>query len=164
MQTEKLMPTNSLNWPLPNCAVCAESELPHPKCTIVLQDATQIHGHLAKFDPDHDQLEILPSNSTSSNNIQLSNVKRIQLDHPVTLTSATIVSESQGIFSTPELSSCTVEFKDGEILNAYTFGLLKIASGIYLYLPDKNKKFIRHFIPTQAIKKYSVGRSEERRV
>ena len=151
------MSTKRLNWPLPTYAVLAESEHSHPLCTVIFNDATQIHGQLAMFDPAHGQLAIMPSDITSLSNIQLSNIKRIQLDQPVALTSSTLVTESQGIFNAPELRSCTVEFKDGEVLHADTFGMLETANGIYLYLADNEHKFMRNFIPSQALKKHTLG-------
>jgi len=153
------MQTTKFNWPLAAYAVSSDPDQPHPACTIVMRDTSHTQGNIAIFDPDHGELAIFPPDSTSLLNIPLGNIKRIELDKPITLSSSTVVTESQGIFSAPEIRGFLVEFKDGEVLEDDTFGVLETASGVYLYIPAKNteRQFIRHFIPTSAIKHHTIG-------
>jgi type II secretory ATPase GspE/PulE/Tfp pilus assembly ATPase PilB-like protein len=153
------MSTNNLNWPLAAYAILGEPEEPHPSCTIVLRDATEMHGTIAIFDPDHGTIAFFPPDSTSAQNVALDSIKQVRLPRPIRLSSSTVVTETQGIFTAPQIRHCSLEFKDGEMSEIDSFGLLETASGIYLYEsdPDQANHYFRIFVPTSAIKNHFIG-------
>ncbi|GBG13287.1 MSHA biogenesis protein MshE [Novimethylophilus kurashikiensis] len=153
------MSTNNLNWPLAAYAILGEPEQPHPPCTIVLRDATEMHGTLAIFDPDHGTVALIPPDSTSAQNIPIDSIKAVRLTQPIRLNSSTVVTETQGIFTAPQVRHCSLEFKDGEMREIDSFGILETASGLYLYEPaaDNAGHFLRNFIPSSAIKNHFIG-------
>lgn len=146
-----------LNWPLAPYAVLAETDSEQPDCTVMLCNATQLKAKLAIFDPDQGIVAIFSPDGAKLRSIKLGDIKRVQLDQPVTLISSTVMTDVQGITSLPVLQACSVEFKDGAVLKVDTFGVAEITSGIFLYLVSKGNKYVRQFIPFQSIKTYSFG-------
>jgi type II secretory ATPase GspE/PulE/Tfp pilus assembly ATPase PilB-like protein len=153
------MSPNNLNWPLAAYAILGEPEQPHPQCTIVLRDATELHGTLAIFDPGHDTVAFFPPDSTSAQNVPIDSIKQVRLTQSIKLNSSTVVTETQGIFTAPQIRHCSLEFKDGEMSEIDSFGMLETASGLYIYEPDpaNANHFLRYFIPSPAIKNHFIG-------
>jgi type II secretory ATPase GspE/PulE/Tfp pilus assembly ATPase PilB-like protein len=148
----------SLDWPLPPYAVL-ESELPEPHCFAQLRDGKSVQGLLGGMNVDIGMLEIHNANKgMSSVGISFGNIKWLDLTQLVALKSgATVVNDTNGIFSAPELRDIDIEFTDGETMSGKTFGMLETGRGIYLYLKQAEGNYLRRFIPNDTIRHCSTG-------
>ena len=151
------LPT-SLEWPLAPYAML-DSELPEPMCEARLHGDKKISGMLLALHADAGLLEILPEkNATLPTSVSFNDLKQLQLTHPVSLKSGTtVVHETEGIYTAPQLREVEVEFTDGDRLTGKTFGMLETSQGIYLYLDQGDQLYLRSFIPGSSIKQFSLG-------
>ena len=147
-----------LEWPLAPYAVL-DSAQPEPECEAYLKEGKILRGMLLAFHENAGIIEILLENNSSiPTSVSFSNLKHFQLTRPITLKSgATIVNESEGIYSAPELREIQLEFSDDDRLSGKTFGMLETSQGIYLYLEHAENQYLRSFIPATSIRQFSLG-------
>ncbi len=143
-------------WPLPPYAVL-EGSLPEPACEAWLRDGRRIRGKLLGFDAEAGMAEIQTERAAPTS-IGFSSLKHLQLSKPVGLRSGTtVVHETDGIYTAPELREVKVEFVDGDSLTGKTFGMLETAGGIYLYLDSGEQRYLRSFVPRESIRQHWIG-------
>jgi type II secretory ATPase GspE/PulE/Tfp pilus assembly ATPase PilB-like protein len=147
-----------IDWPLPPYAVL-ESEPTDAQCFVQLRDGKTVKGQLGSMNIDIGMMEVHNANGgMASKGISFGILKWVDLTELVTLKSgATVVNESNGIFAAPELRDITVEFHDGDKLTGKTFGMLESERGIHLYLQQSEGRYLRRFIPRDAIRHYATG-------
>ena len=153
--TENLM----IQWPLAPYAKLVDAEAENPSCIIRLRDGGKISGRLEAFNPDQGILQVSIDDATGpSSMIALDTLKQIELDQPIKLVSSTtLMSETEGIFSPPVIKEISVRYTDGETLKGGTFGFLSSNIGIYLYLVNADSAYVRSFIPADMVDSYSLG-------
>ena len=148
-----------IQWPLAPYAKLVEADVEDPSCVIRLREGGKISGRLEAFNPDQGILQVSIDDATGpSSMIALDTLKQIELDQPIKLVSSTtLMSETEGIFSPPVVKQISVRYTDGETLKGGTFGFLSSNSGIYLYLVNADSAYVRSFIPADMVDSYSLG-------
>jgi type II secretory ATPase GspE/PulE/Tfp pilus assembly ATPase PilB-like protein len=148
-----------IQWPLAPYAKLVEADVENPSCVIRLRDGSKISGRLEAFNPDQGILQVSIDGATGpSSMIALDTLKQIELDQPIKLVSSTtLMSETDGIFSPPVIKEISVRYTDGETLKGGTFGFLSSNTGIYLYLVNADSAYVRSFIPADMVDSYSLG-------
>jgi type II secretory ATPase GspE/PulE/Tfp pilus assembly ATPase PilB-like protein len=150
-------PDPPIEWPLPPYAVM-DSAMPEPECEALLSDGRNIRGMLQTFHAEAGIVEIMPQFAGSPVSITFTKLKQLRLTRTIALKGgATIMLESDGIYAAPELREIKVDFRDGDKYSGKTFGMLETSHGIYLYLDNGDKRYVRSFIPADCIKLYSLG-------
>ena len=148
-----------IQWPLAPYAKLVEADVENPSCVIRLRDGGKISGRLEAFNPDQGILQVSIDDATGPPSmITLDTLKQIELDQPIKLVSSTtLMSETEGIFSPPVVKQISVRYTDGETLKGGTFGFLSSNTGIYLYLVNADSAYVRSFIPADMVDSYSLG-------
>lgn len=148
-----------IQWPLAPYAKLVKADLENPSCVVWLRDGNKVSGRLEAFNPEAGILELTPDDAAgSSRAIAFDTLKQIELDQPIKLVSSTtLVSETEGIFSPPVVKEIAVRYTDGETLKGSTFGFLSSNIGIYLYLANADSAYVRSFIPADMVESYSLG-------
>lgn len=148
----------NVDWPLAPYAV-PEAVPDSAQCEVVLRSGARLRGRLQAFHPEAGWLEIADGDGQAeARQLGLEDLRLLQLVEPIALRSGTtVVHETDGIFPAPALSAIHVEFADGEVLDGKTFGMLETARGIYLYLDDGAGRYLRSFVPADAMRQYRLG-------
>lgn len=156
MTSSTMLPA-TLDWPLPPYAVL-NGELPPLDCEVCLRDGRKSEGLLIGFDPEVGMLEMVNGANSMPTSVSFDSIKSLELRNPVALKSgATVVNDTHGIYAAPETREIQIEFNDDDMLTGKTFGMLENGFGFFLYLEQGEGRYVRKFIPRDAVRHYAVG-------
>ena len=127
-------------------------------CILTFRDGTTAIGQIHNFLTDSALLTFQPSGGSDAVGIPFSIVQKLLLTQPLVLqreSSPATAAQTEKLLRS-ERYSFRIELLNGERFLGITQGYLSALCGMFLYLPEADRRVLRCFVPTQAAKSCSI--------
>jgi type II secretory ATPase GspE/PulE/Tfp pilus assembly ATPase PilB-like protein len=155
-------PVDVIGWPVPPYfSFEAYEGHGHPEpCIVHLRAGAKLHGTLIRFFPDEQRLRLKPLQGEAIQTIPFDSIRTLRMERPLALRPeiTSLEGRAQEMFAPSERQTYKIEFEDNQIMSGETVGYVTAAYGLFLYLPEKDGKVVRWFIPFPATKRQEIGR------
>jgi type II secretory ATPase GspE/PulE/Tfp pilus assembly ATPase PilB-like protein len=160
MDWEKLM-TSSFDWPIPPyLTVLGADDTSEPeRCLLLLRDGSRMLGGLVRFFSGESSLTVLPEHASEKLTLPLDEVKWVRLLRKLTVEEKVLSLDlrAEHLHPRSESQNYHVEFVDKDVMRGTTVGYVNAQQGLFLYVPAGDKRVVRHFYPSSAIRTYRIG-------
>ena len=148
-------------WPAPPYYEYAESGRPTiaGDCLLVFGDGAKASGTLLNFLPDEAVLKFQQEGAETGISIAFSSLLRVELCSPIEMTRQRLPSGmEQRVFAPSDSQPFIVQLSNGKTFQGDTVGYIEALCGLFFFLPDGSGDVVRHFIPSQAAREYTIGK------
>jgi len=130
------------------------------ECLLTFRDGAEASGALLDFLPDDALLKFRQADTAAGVNIVFSGLLGLQLRQPVAVRRQAISLgyAEQAIFADYDRQPFSINLVDGQTFRGETVGHINALCGVFLFLPEKDGRVIRSFVPTEAIQDCNFGK------